>query len=625
MYKRNIEFSLLAKFFNTGLRFLRNRLTIVLIIKYPILKTPNFEKLPALNIKGHTCITGWEAICIGITENIHPHKKNVIALDTYHGVDIDELKNALQRTFSTANILYTKDAFLPETEINKMVYPFVTDDPVFGFMSTFTLSDFMDEGKSAAMRDKLSAINDHIVIVIGAGASLIVPDATLLIYADMPRWEIQQRFRADQISNLGIENKSDEFSYQYKRAFFVDWRVFDRHKKEIWTNIDYFLDTTVPDQPKMLGKEAVKQSLATAVHQPFRVVPFFDPGPWGGQWLKEVCDLDKSKPNYAWGFDCVPEENSLLFRFKDDVFEMPAINLVFRHPELLLGEKVFGAFGDEFPIRFDFLDTMDGGNLSLQVHPLRDYIKAKFGMAYTQDESYYFMEARDNAFVYLGLKTGIRPEKMLEELEEAQKGDVLFDAERFVEKWPVKKHDHILIPAGTVHCSGADSVVLEISATPFIFTFKLWDWGRMGLDGKPRPISLEHGRNVIQWDRTTNWVKDNLINQVTLVAEGEGWKEERTGLHDGLFIETRRHWFTGTVPHDTNGIVNVLNLIQGGAVLVESPSAAFEPYVVHYAETFIVPAAVGAYTIKPYGESAGRACATIKAYVRTENLMNYKL
>ncbi|WP_316814293.1 class I mannose-6-phosphate isomerase [Pedobacter heparinus] len=589
------------------------------------MKISNFEKFPALTIEGHTCISGWAAICACITEHIQQNNSSVIAIDTYLGVYANEIEKQLQDILAPVQILRTEKSFLSAAQLHEMIYPFVTDDPVFGFMSGFKLTDFLDPEKLEARQKEIAAVAAGLVIVVGPGASLVAPDATLLIYADMPRWEIQQRFRANRISNLGTENQNDEVSYQYKRAFFVDWRTLDRHKKNIWTAVDYFLDTTVPDQPKMISSATVNYALATAVSRPFRVVPFFDPGPWGGQWLKEVCDLDRSKPNYAWGFDCVPEENSLLFRFGEEVFEMPAINLVFRHPESLLGEEVFNAFRYEFPIRFDFLDTMDGGNLSLQVHPLRAYIKEHFGMAYTQDESYYFMEARDQAFVYLGLKENIAAIEMLAELQQAQEGVQPFDAERFVEKWPVKKHDHILIPAGTVHCSGAESVVLEISATPFIFTFKLWDWGRMGLDGKPRPISLEHGKKVIQWDRTSSWTKANLINQVVPIAAGEGWREEKTGLHEGFFIETRRHWFTGTVPHHTNGMVNVLNLIEGSSILVESPTAAFEPYRIHYAETFIVPAAVGAYTIKPYGESQGKTCATIKAYVRTENLTNYKL
>jgi mannose-6-phosphate isomerase class I len=475
------------------------------------------------------------------------------------------------------------------------------------------------------LQDEIGAVESGIVVIVGTGASLIASAPDLLIYADMPRWEIQLRFRSNKVSNLGAQNFQDEFSYQYKRAFFVDWRVCDRHKKDMFHACDYFLDTTVPADPKMVNGAAIKDALVQTIKRPFRIVPFFDPGPWGGQWLKEVIDLDRSAQNFAWGFDCVPEENSLVFRFNNCAFEIPSINLVFMHPKELLGDKVYEAFGAEFPIRFDFLDTMEGGNLSLQVHPLLEYIREKFGMGYTQDESYYFLEAKDEAFVYLGLKEKVNPEKMVEQLQLAQEGGEDFDAEQFVEKWPIKKHDHVLIPAGTVHCSGANSVVLEISATPYIFTFKLWDWGRMGLDGKPRPISLEHGKNVIKWDRTREWTKDNILNQVEQIAEGEGWREERTGLDKSSFIETRRHWFTGTVAHDTNGVVNVLNLIEGTEAIVESPSKAFEPFVIHYAETFIVPAVVGAYTVRPYGESIGKQCATIKASVRTQNLINYQL
>ena len=71
------------------------------------------------------------------------------------------------------------------------------------------------------------------------------------------------------------------------------------------------------------------------------------------------------------------------------------------------------------------------------------------------------------------------------------------------------------------------------------------------------------------------------------------------------------------MPHDTRGGVNVLNLVQGEEAVVESPTGAFAPYVVHYAETFIVPAAVGAYTIRPHGPAVGTECATLKAFVRT--------
>ena len=83
------------------------------------------------------------------------------------------------------------------------------------------------------------------------------------------------------------------------------------------------------------------------------------------------------------------------------------------------------------------------------------------------------------------VKEGIVPEEMINALTEAQHTGH-FNAEKYVGNYPVKKHDHVLIPAGTVHCSGRNSMVLEISATPYIFTFKLWDWGRLGI-GRPSP------------------------------------------------------------------------------------------------------------------------------------------
>ncbi|CAN5659196.1 class I mannose-6-phosphate isomerase [soil metagenome] len=590
-------------------------------------KKSNFDKYPEVEVTGHTCVEGWKDIIVSLIETSGKEQlhKMVIAIECYHGVYTNEIVEAFKNILPQALYINASSAMKTAEEIDAIVYPFVTDDPVFGYITPLDLADFFDVDKIAELKQEVKSASNNVVIIFGYGATLIEATANLLLYADMPRWEIQLRFRNKSVGNLGAENFNADFSYQYKRAFFVDWRVCDRHKKSWIDQCDFILDTTIPGTPKMISGMAFRDALLSATTRPFRVVPFFDPGPWGGQWLKEVCDLDRSQQNFAWGFDCVPEENSLLFRFGDHVFEMPAINLVFKQPAKLLGKKVYEAFGDEFPIRFDFLDTMDGGNLSLQVHPLKAYIREKFGMAYTQDESYYILDAKKGAFVYLGLKEEIIPEKMLHALETVQQEGGVFDAEEYVEKWLIKKHDHILIPAGTIHCSGADSVVLEISATPYIFTFKLWDWGRMGLDGKPRPISLAHGKEVIQWNRTASWTEHHIINQFETIYKEPGFIEERTGLDATSFIETRRHWFTGTVNHNTSNNLNVLNLIEGREAIVESPSHHFEPFIIHYAETFIVPASVGEYTIRPYGESEGMQCATIKAYVRTENLIDYRI
>ena len=238
-------------------------------------------------------------------------------------------------------------------------------------------------------------------------------------------------------------------------------------------------------------------------------------------------------------------------------------------------------------------------------------------MPYTQDESYYLLDAADDAVVYLGLKTGVDPDAMLDVAGVGARGELSFDAEKYVNAFPARKHDHFSIPAGTVHCSGANSMVLEISATPYLFTFKLWDWGRVGLDGvpapdppRPRPSATSSGTATRPGPGTT-WS-----------TRSRRWLAARAGSRSAPvctqleFIEVRRHWFTDAVEHDTEGTVNVLNLVEGEEAVVVSPTGAFAPFVVHYAETFIVPAPVGRYRIRPHGAGVGTRLATVKAFVR---------
>jgi mannose-6-phosphate isomerase class I len=578
----------------------------------------NYDKYPLVKVSSSRadCDVGWKEVA----QRLKSKRRSghfTVCVECYPGCFESEIERELTAALQPALVVRSSECFRSANEIVSQCEHDLGDDPVFGFMNRHEILDFLDEGALGKQRAALKGASG-LVLIIGVGASVLAETWDLLVYSDLARWEIQQRQRSGEIENLGLANCAERPALKYKRAYFVDWRAADRVKKALLPRIDYLLDTNDRKTPRMIAGRDLLRGLQIAATQPFRVVPFFDPGPWGGQWMKQVCDLPRDVENYAWCFDCVPEENSLRLGFGDAVVEIPSINLVFQHPRQLLGDAVHARFGTEFPIRFDFLDTMDGGNLSFQVHPLTEYIQEQFGLAYTQDESYYMLDAKDDGCVYLGLKENIDRAQMISDLREAQWGNLEFNAEKYVNKFPARKHDHFLIPAGTPHCSGKNSMVLEISATPYIFTFKMWDWGRLGLDGLPRPIHLEHGIRNIQWDRTTAWVEKQLVNTVSPVAEGDGWREERTGLHEREFIETRRHWFTSSVPHCTDGGVNVLNLCEGAEAIVESPTEKFAPLVVHYAETFIVPAAAGCYTIRPHGQSEGKPRATIKAFVRTK-------
>ena len=615
----------------------------------------SYQKYPSTYVKTHDgeLLAGYDAITGRIRQEYEAFESSgkkdyLIAIDTYPGVCDEEVLEAL-KGLPCSSLFDMQTVFREEEELAEQLKYHLTDDRVFGRMFFGELEDLMDPGRLAKMREDVKTA-EGLSIVYGFGAFLAAPPAQgqailptgavvdkaggetedstgspasaaddfrhpdLCLYLDMARWEIQLRYRKG-MPNYNCTNYDEDILRKFKRGYFIEWRVADKHKMHWFDQVDYFIDTNCAGQPKMVPGQAIRDALKGLTERPFRTVPYFDPGVWGGQWMKEVCGLDKSKPNYAWSFDGVPEENSLLLDFGSGIFELPAMDLVLAYPRQLLGEKVYSRFGAEFPIRFDFLDTIGGQNLSLQVHPVTDYIRRQFGMAYTQDESYYILDAVEDASVYLGLAQDADPGQMFAELERANRGECLFDAEKYVNRFPARKHDHFLIPAGTCHGAGFGTMVLEISATPYIFTFKLWDWGRLGLNGKPRPVHLEHGRQVLQTDRKYEWVKKNLVNAVHIVNDNDDYTEEHTGLHELEFIETRRYTIRGKAVLDTEGSVNMLNLVEGSAAVIESPAGGFEPYTVHYAETFILPAKAGPFTIRPANKD--ETIIVIRAYVRT--------
>lgn len=577
-------------------------------------KYNNYDLNPKKKILGYnnSAFSGYDNIRMELSNKLEglKSKKQVIVCDLYPGADKEEILSEIKK-YSIAKVIDTDTCMWERDKILNIFSDSITEDRVFGIMTHKSLVDCFDPNKLEKAKEEVISHKEGILLVIGVGASLITK-GNLLLYFDMTRWEIQLRYRKG-MSNWLIPNGKDAVLAKYKMGFFIEWRLADKHKKQLFEKFDYVVDTTIKNHPVMITGKAFCEGLKQLSKQPFRMQPYFDPGVWGGQWMKDVFGLDPSVENYAWSFDGVPEENSINLQYGSVVIQLPCMDLTLYRPREVLGDRVHGRFGAEFPIRFDLLDTMGGGNLSLQVHPLTDYIQENFGMHYTQDESYYILDAKAGAHAYLGVKDNVDPKEMKKDLERAQAGEIVFDADKYANKIPVEKHEHLLIPAGTVHCSCADTMVLEISATPYIFTFKLWDWGRVGLDGLPRPIHIEHGMKNIQWDRNLEWVEENLVNQEEVCMLREGFLDEKTGLHRRQSIETHRYTVTGEVSLEMNDSVQVLNLVEGSFAVIESMKEKFEPFTVHYAETFIIPAAVGSYKIK---SAPKKSISVICAWIR---------
>lgn len=174
-------------------------------------------------------------------------------------------------------------------------------------------------------------------------------------------------------------------------------------------------------------------------------------------------------------------------------------------------------------------------------------------------------------------------------MSDAQNKNQKFDDNKYINCFPVKKHDHYSIPAGTIHCGGPDTVVLEISATPYIFTFKLWDWGRIGLDGRPRPIHLEDGKNNVDMRFNTEYVKKHLFSNNEIIKKTDNYMIDKTGLSDLEFINSYRYTFNDSVVIQDHNSVNMLNLVEGEKIKLSSKNDLFKPITIHYGETFIIP------------------------------------
>lgn len=539
--------------------------------------------------------------------------EKTVVIDGYIGVFFHDVQLQIQKELDQKGLSVkwhqAIDYLKPEKGVDELVKPFLGgEDEVWGTKCNLNLQDFFKSGEFLKLNmDPEKDIN----IVIGIGAGLLNREAPV-IYLDIPKNEIQYRMRARSIANLGKSASERSFS-MYKRFYFVDWEVLNRYRAELLARISIVGDGQRLHELNWLFKADLLKGLDQLSHTVLRARPWFESGSWGGQWMKsKLKGLNVNEVNYAWSFELISPENGLVFESDGNLLEVSFDFLMLCESQAVLGKhaETFGAY---FPIRFDFLDTFDGGNLSIQCHPSKNYIRANFGETITQDETYYILDAAPGAKVYLGFQDDINPAEFRLALENSQLKNEEIAIEKYVRSFPSVKHELFLIPNGTVHSSGRNNMVLEISATPYIFTFKMYDWLSLDLHGNPRPINIAHAFNNLRFERKGKLVEQELISIPVSLEKGADWELIHLPTHKDHFYDVHRLEFDTEMTVATEDSCHVLMLVEGTTVAVEingKPVGIF-----HYAETFVIPAATQNYKLLNPGKEKLKV---IKAFLKNE-------
>ena len=569
-------------------------------------ETKEYQMYPFRSLEQGSIQSGYDSLAEWIAE-----QKNVM-IDGFVGNDWNTIRQHLSHFLKQKSIRvlwFEASAFLKsEEETESLVAPFLGEkDDVWGKRTTLSLEDFFQLKKIKSIQtDSEFDLN----IIIGTGSALCQWNAPV-VYFDLPKNELQYRMRAGSAQNLGNQSATDLYTNKYKRAYFVDWVVLNKHRQQIKEKIAIVADGQWRDNINWAFTSSIEKGLQATAYNVFRVRPWFEAGAWGGQWMKEhIPSLHQNEINYAWSFELIVPENGIVFESDGNLLEVAFDWLMESQHEAVLGKDAQG-FGHEFPIRFDFLDTFDGGNLSIQCHPSLDYIQKEFGENLTQDETYYILDCKEDAGVYLGFQEDINPSVFKSELEKSNRDDTPLDIEKFVQLHPAHKHDLFLIPNGTIHSSGANNLVLEISATPYIFTFKLYDWLRLDLNGEPRPININRAFSNLNFERKGEKVEQELLSHPYILQGGKNDQIVHLPTHKEHFYDVHRIEFTNQVTVSTENQCHVLMLVEGTSITVVTKEG--EKHHFHYAETFVIPAAAESYKMINEG---GGTVKVIKAFIK---------
>jgi mannose-6-phosphate isomerase class I len=240
--------------------------------------------------------------------------------------------------------------------------------------------------------------------------------------------------------------------------------------------------------------------------------------------------------------------------------------------------------------------------MSIQCHSGSAYNKEHYDELGRQDESYYVVATGHDAKTFIGFRDDADIPQFFRDIEAADTEHKPVDYLKYVSYEESRPGLQVMLPAGTIHSSGRNQVILEIgSLTVGSYTYKMYDYLRLDFDGKQRPIHTKLGKLNVATDRTTSWIRSNVAVPPRLVRETPDGKEFIVGEHDLLYFSLRRLEFDRRMEDDTAGKFHVLTLVDGERVRVRSLDHPEKCYEADFMDLVVVPASMGRYVIENLG------------------------
>lgn len=551
----------------------------------------------------------------------------IVAFDGYATADWKQFLNLVARECKAAGVDFVSidqnaECFKSGKEIDDMIDPLLIWDTeidptlLYGKIYKGGYEGILDEEKTKAFEEKVAGMRNgsgKVVAVYGYGC--LIPrfrdlyDVTC--FFDLTPKTSILRIRRGEYSNIGKE-RPDLVNRVIRRCYYCDFEMSVCSRRELLRNsaIDFYFLSDDPQNIQMLPFGAFADICAQLVKYPFRAKPCYLEGVWGGSYMKKLRNLPDKMRNAAWVFDFIPMEVSVLVEVGNEKLDINFCSFVCKEGVNLMGEGCVNKFHGYFPIRFNWDDSYHStGNMSIQCHSGSAYNREHYGEFGRQDESYYVCVTGHDAKTFIGFRDDADIPQFFREIEAADKEHKPCDYMKYVNYEESRPGLQVMLPAGTIHSSGRNQVILEIgSLTIGSYTYKMYDYLRLDFDGKQRPIHTRLGEENVAQHRRASVIHDPespdyIVQKPRVAVEGDGWKEIILGENEQLYFSLRRLDFEKTCRQDTCGErFHVLSLVDGDQVLVRSVAHPERCFKMDFLDIVCVPADMGEYEIVNLGK-----------------------